>query len=365
MKTILIFLFTLCLAITCVNCQSNADQRLKKSIPEIPTAELQDVGMNPDTIQKLVGLLRDNEIPDFRGMVVIKDGKLVVEEYFNTYWRETIHDIRSAGKSITALLMGIAIDKGLVKDVNQKVYDFFPDYKKRINPSEAHLNIRIKDILTMSSGLAADSDDAHSPGNDSDLISSDDWVNFALNLPMAFEPGSRWVYNDVCAMLSGAIIEQVSGMKLADFAKKHLFDPLGIREFYWYTGSGGRTGAMGNLYISTLDFAKIGLLVLNGGKWNDKQLISKKWTAEIAIERLKMRRNNPFFDAYGYFWYIAERELGGRTFRYHFASGNGGNYVYIVPDENMVIAFTSSAYGPGHGHFRSRNSFRIIMNSLE
>ena len=360
-----LFLILIGLLVPNIYSQIDVDKYLKKPIPEIPGATLAEVGINPDTIQKLMGLIRSKPPFDLRGMVVIKDGKLAIEEYFGTYWRETIHDIRSAGKSITALLMGIAIDKALVKDVNQKVYDFFPEYKDRIQPSEKHLNIRIKDILMMSSGLAADTDDENSPGNGLYMLTNDDWLDFALNLPMGFETGSKWVYNDVCAMLTGAIIEKVSGQKLADFAQAHLFDPLGIREYYWYTGRSGQTGAMGNLYISALDFAKIGLLVLNKGEWEGRQIISRQWIKEIAIEHMDISGTNPFSHAYSFFWYIAERQIGERKLRYHFAAGNGGNYVFVVPSENMVVALISSAYGQGYGHTRSQNCLRYILRALE
>ena len=329
----------------------------------LPRASLDAVGMEQDTIQTLIRLLNESEKRDFRGMVVIKNNKLVLEEYFHTYWRATIHDIRSAGKSITALLLGIAIDQGLIKDVEQPVFDFFPKYKLTTPPTEEHLAIKIKHLLMMSSGMDADSDDANSPGNAGQWMGGDDWMKYALNVPMKFEPGSRWVYNDICAMLTGAIIEEVTGKKLADFAEEYLFDPLGIEEYYWYTGPQNRTGAAGNLYLSTFDFAKFGLLVLNKGKYNGQQVISEKWIGEILQPRIDLPTDY-FPEKYGYFWYISEIEINGKTCGYYFASGSGGNYILIVPGHDLVIALASSAYGPGHGHSRSRSIFRFILRSI-
>ena len=238
----LFYLFALVI-VTTIQCRAQgSSNKLKPAIPELPVAELSTVGMNKDSVAKLIQLIRSTPPADFRGLVVIKDNKLVVEEYFHTYWRETINDIRSAGKGITALLLGIAIDKGLVKSTEQSIYDFFPRPKFITPANDQHLEIKIKHLLMMSSGLAADDDDSNSPGNTANWLNESNWVNFAIALPMIFKPGEKYVYNDVCPMLIGAIIEEASGKKLADFAKENLFTPLNIREVYWYTAPNGRTG---------------------------------------------------------------------------------------------------------------------------
>ena len=158
---------------------AQVNDRLKPAVRNLPTAPLNEANMNADTIQKLIGLLRTTPPKDFRAFVVIKDNKLVAEEYFNTYWRETIHDVRSAGKGVTALLLGIAIDKGLVKNVEQSIFDFFPATKFPSPPSDRHRNIKIKHLLMMSSGLAADDNDDQAPGNTGNWLTSNDWVSYA------------------------------------------------------------------------------------------------------------------------------------------------------------------------------------------
>jgi CubicO group peptidase (beta-lactamase class C family) len=327
-------------------------------------ADLQRAGLDPDAVQKLIELIKATPPNDFRGMVVMKDGKVVIEEYFNTYWRETVHDIRSAGKSVTALLLGIAIDKGLIRNVNQSIRDFLPVTPGTAPVADRYARITIADLLTMSSGLDADDGKDSSPGNAVHWMARDDWAKFATTLPIHAEPGTEWVYSDVCAMLTGAIIEKVSGMKLSDFARLNLFQPLGIREYYWYTGNGGSTGAAGNLYISTIDFAKIGQLVLDGGRWQEKQIISESWIREIARKRFDISHTNPFSSGYGYFWWLGEKKVGDRAYAFSFASGNGGNVVFVVPGENMVVSLTSSAYGQGYGHQRAHNVFEFILKAI-
>ncbi|WP_276371091.1 serine hydrolase [Chryseolinea sp. H1M3-3] len=362
-NTVIFFIIGLFTTINCIG-QSNLVDPLKQPIPGLLHADLASVKMSQDTIEKVIQLIKTNPPNDFRGLVVIKDNKLVVEEYFNTYWRETIHDIRSAGKGVTSLLLGIAIDKGLIKDTEQSIYDFFPRPKFTQPDQGAHRDIKIKHLLTMSSGLNADDNDDHSPGNTGNWLMKDNWVDFALSLPMIFTPGEKYVYNDVCPMLIGAIIEKTSGKKLSDFAKENLFSPLGIREFYWYTAPNGSTGPMGNLYISTLDFAKLGQLVINKGQWQGKKIVSPTWIQEIFKKRFDISKDDPFANGYGYFWFSATKEVNGKKYDCVYASGNGGNLLFVVPSENLVVSLTSSAYGLGYGHHRSRNIFRYVLGSL-
>jgi CubicO group peptidase (beta-lactamase class C family) len=203
MNCIRILVIALLANITCA-AQSDLTDRLKPPVAGLVKADLASVKMNADTIARLIKSINTTPPKDFRGIVVIKNNNLVVEEYFNTYWRETIHDIRSAGKSVTALLLGIAIDKGLVKSTEQSIYDFFPRAKFDQPKKDGHQEIKIKHLLAMSSGLSADDDDNNSPGGTGNWITANHWVNFATSLPMIFKSGEKFVYNDICPMLVGA-----------------------------------------------------------------------------------------------------------------------------------------------------------------
>ena len=340
-------------------CLAQQTNPLRPAIASLPTASPPSVGMKHDTISRLVELIRTTPPRDFRALVVIKNNNLVVEEYFNTYWRETIHDVRSAGKGITALLLGIAIDRGLVKNTEQSIYDFFPSKQNET----LRKNIKIKDLLNMSSGLYADDDDSNAPGNTANWLLKDNWVDFAMSLPTSFTPGEKYVYTDVCPMLIGAIIEKQSGMKLSDFAKKNLFEPLGIREFYWYTAPNGSTGPMGNLYLSGIDFAKIGQVVATNGEWNGKRIVSASWIKQICSVNFDISKENPFASGYGNFWFKTTKNINGKLYECVFASGNGGNLLFVVPSENLVVSLLSSAYGGGHT--RSHNIFESVLRSLK
>lgn len=334
-------------------------------VPNLPFASLEDAGLNRDSMNALIAEIDNFPQRDFIGLVVIKDNQLATEWYFNSYWRKHIHDIRSSGKSITSLLLGVAIKEGLVQNLEQDVYSFFPK-EKYPSMHEDYKKIKIKDLLDMSSGLDADSDDGDTPGNAGYWNGKDEWLTYLLGIPLAGAPGKKWVYADINAALIGGIIEEKSGMSLKDFAKKKVFDPLGIKEFYWYTNAANQTAPAGNLYLSTLDFAKLGTLVINEGKWGSHQIVSADYIARVLKHKVfSIKDYNPLVDQYGMLWYKSKRNFGKKEVEYLWASGNGGNHLIVVPEEKMVIAITSGAYGQWYPHTRAYRILAKLINAIE
>lgn len=335
-------------------------------IQDLPALGWADAGFDLDSINALIPKMDNFEQKDFRGMVVIKDHQIVMEWYYNSTQRNTINDIRSAGKSVTSLLLGVAMQEGLVKSLEQDVYSFF---SKEKYPSlrEEYKQIKIKHLLDMSSGLDADSDDGDTPGNAGMWIGKDDWMDYILSIPMARKPAEKWVYADINAVLIGAIIEETSGMSLRDFAIEKVFKPLKITEYYWFTNPSNQTGAAGNLYISTLDFAKLGVLVANEGKWVDQQIVHPTY-----IERLL---EHEVFDlseywgldnsSYGMLWYKMHVKINDKEYDYMFASGLGGNHLVVVPEEDLVIALSSTAYMQPYQHRRSYFILSKLLGALK
>lgn len=351
-STLLLFLFI-------------SGQAQTKAIPHIPAISPEEAGFNMDSIQALQDTMSKFRQRDFRGLVVIKDNKIVLENYYNTFWRNHIHDIRSAGKSITALLLGVAIRDGLVKNLEQDVYSFFPK-EKYPSLHEDYKRVKLIHLLNMMSGLDADSDNPQTMGNAGKWIGKDEWISYLLSVPLSGEPGKKWVYADINAVLIGAIIEEKSGMSLRDYARKKVFEPLEIREFYWYANAANQTGGAGNLYISTLDFAKLGLLLANRGKWGDQQIADYDYMNRLLTEQSNAIGDyNPLTDGYGMLWYRSTRMFGGKEFSYLWASGNGGNHLVIVPDHKMVIAITSGAYGNWYPHARAYFILGKILQALK
>lgn len=346
-------------------CLSISSYGQRAPVPNLPLVSLEDAGFNRDSIDELISRIDNFQQRDFRGLVVIKNNKIVIELYFNSFWRNHIHDIRSAGKSITSLLLGVAIKEGLVQNLDQDVYSFFPK-EKYPSMHEDYKKIKIKHLLDMSSGLDADSDRPETPGQAGNWIARDEWVEYLLGIPLTDKPGKRWVYADINAALIGAIIEEKSGMSLKDFAKKKVFDPLGIKEFYWCTNAANQTVAAGNLYLSTLDFAKLGVLVANEGKWGKEQIIQADYVEKLLERKVfDLSDYNPLADTYGMLWYKSQRNFGTKEVNYLWASGNGGNHLVVVPEENMVIALTSGGYGQWYPHTRAYSILGKVLNALE
>ena len=333
-------------------------------IPNLPTLSPAQAGFNQDSINTLDDAISNFEQRDYRALMVIKDQKMVLEYYYNSFWRNHIHDIRSAGKSITAILLGVAIKEGLVDDLEQDVYSFFSK-EKYPGLHQDYKKVKLIHLLNMVSGLDADSDDSSTPGNAGKWMAKSDWVNYLLSIPLARKPGKKWVYADINAVLIGAIIEEKSGMSLRDYAKVRLFDPLNIQEFYWYTNPANQTGAAGNLYLSALDFAKLGLLVANQGKWADTQLADATYMNRLLTESSDAIGNyNPLADGYGMFWYRSKRTFGNQEISYLWASGNGGNHLVVIPEKNIVIAMTAGAYGNWFPHTRAYYILGKVMRAL-
>jgi CubicO group peptidase (beta-lactamase class C family) len=293
---------------------------------------------------------------DLKGVVVVRDGRLVSEHYFNGDDAGTLHDIRSATKSITSLLMGIAIDKGLVSSVDEPIAKYLPGL-----PRDGKEKIAIRDLLNMRSGLNADDVDAASPGNEDALNKSNDWMRTVYAVPMKRAPAEKYIYASINAFLAGAIVENASHMSLDDFARKNLFEPLAIQNFKWERVPVNRTTGQGNFSITTRDEAAIGQMVLNGGSVAGHRILRRDWIDASLSRQVAISGDDPYADYYGFMWYTKDEPVGTGKIEVHFASGNGGNKIYVVPSLHMVVAITSSAYGHGYGQRRSQ---QILLGIL-
>ena len=294
--------------------------------------------------------------PDLKGIVIVRDGRLVSEHYFNGDDAGTLHDIRSATKSITSLLMGIAIDKGLVRGIDEPISKYLPDL-----PQDGKEKITIRDLLNMRSGLSADDVDAASPGNEDTLNKSTDWIRTVYAVPMKWAPGEKYVYASINAFLAGAIVENASHMSLDDFAEKNLFDPLAIRNFKWERVPVNRVTGQGNFSVTTRDEAAIGQMVLNGGLVGGHRVVRREWIDASVSRQVPISNDDPYADHYGFMWYTKDEPVGTAKIEVHFASGNGGNKIYVIPSRHLVVAITSSAYGHGYGQRRSQEILLRIL----
>jgi CubicO group peptidase (beta-lactamase class C family) len=316
--------------------------------------------INAERLQALFLELQRDPARDLKGVVVSRHGCIVAERYFNGAGPQSLHDIRSAGKSITATLVGIAIRQGLIDGVDAPIARYLPP-----SMPPAQQLIRVVDLLTMRAGLDSDDEHPDSAGNEDRLDESPAWLPFAYAVPMKDAPGQRYVYSSLTAFLAGAMVEHASGMTLHAFARKHLFDPLGIADTQWRQGPQGEGVGQGNLRISARDMVRIGQLYLEGGEAGGQRLLDPAWVAQALSPIVAIADQDPYADGYGYMWYSKAWPREGGPVRVHFASGSGGNKIYLVPALGLVVAITSSAYGQGYGQRRSEQILLRLLNAIE
>jgi CubicO group peptidase (beta-lactamase class C family) len=297
-----------------------------------------------------------DEHPDLRGVVILHKGRRLAERYYNGANPGAIHDMRSAGKSITALLVGIATEQGAIRSLDDPISRYWPEAS-----GSAIGAVALRDVLTMRSGLAAFDEDPASPGNEDRMDVAPDPLTFVRQVPDADPPGMRYRYNSVTAYVAGLVVARATGRHMSDFARQFLFQPLGIRRLHWDSDAAGLTKGQGNLSMTTREMATIGEMVRNRGRWGHRQVVGASWIAEMLAPRVSISADDPYADHYGYFWYQKDQPIGGTVLGVSFASGNGGNKIYVVPDCALVVAITSSAYGHGYGQRRSESILKAVL----
>jgi CubicO group peptidase (beta-lactamase class C family) len=252
-------------------------------------------------------------------------------------------DLRSATKSITALLVGVALERGHIPSLHTRVAELLPEHRAALEQDPRKAAITVEDLLTMRSGLDCDDWNPGSPGHEDTMYTAADWVAFWAGLPAREAPGSRFAYCTGNVIALGAILEAGSGQPLASFAETALFAPLGIRGARWARFHRGRgTDAGGHLRLRPEDFARLGSLVLAEGRWDGRSLVPAAWirrmtTPQTSVPGRKQR--------YGYLWWIDETSPGYAVqTRLFLAWGNGGNFLVVMPELQAVASFTGTRF---------------------
>ncbi|HJU39526.1 MAG TPA: serine hydrolase domain-containing protein, partial [Tahibacter sp.] len=198
----------------------------------------------PDNLQSTLAAFENDEHDDLHSVVVIRNGRMLAERYYRGGHPRTLVDVRSAGKSVTSLLLGIALDRGAIESLDDPVQCYWPEAA-----GSAVGAVRLENLLTMRSGLAADDDVDGLPGNEDRLDDADDPLAFALSVPAAEPQGARYRYNSLTAYVAGVVVARATGKKLEDFAREALFEPLGMRRWQWQEDRARQTKGQGNLFL--------------------------------------------------------------------------------------------------------------------
>lgn len=297
---------------------------------------ISDHGVNQKKINEMI-YSEGNENID--SLLIYKNGELIFERYFNGYNRNAKHDIRSSTKAITALLVGIAIDKGFIPNVYVPIVTYFPEKE---NLSSLFSQISIFDLLTMRSGLNSDDWYAKSPGNEELMYKEASWVDFFFNLESIDSPGKTFRYSTAGVIILGEIIARASKISFERFADLYLFKELDITDYSFAKTPAGEIDSGGHLKIKPIDFAKIGLLVLQNGIWQSRQIISSQWISQINNPITKIFDTSVAGPYMGYLWW-QEPVINGVVTSFQ-SRGNGGQYLIGIPRMNLLGVFTGSAY---------------------
>ena len=317
------------------------------------TASLSSVNIDAGLIKELFERIGDNSYKNIHSVLLVKNGKLVVEKYFpgqdslgqyRTFTGDTLHEMLSATKSVNSILIGIAIDQHLIRGVDEKISTFFPEYSDIFTNKEKDA-ICLKDLLSMTAGLSWDewTYPYTDPRNDTAMMASKaDFFRYVLERPVATTPGAKFVYNSGVSLMLGEIIYKASGLRADKFAERHLFSPLGITNYSWGKAPNGVVNTLGGLALRPRDMAKIGQLYLNGGRWEEKQIVSEKWVKESTKQQIGASQLPTWFlaDGYGYQWWLGSFHVRGQTIGSYSARGRGGQFIIVFPALQMVAVFT-------------------------
>lgn len=309
--------------------------------------KVSDEKINPEKIRLLNQKIAENRFREITGIVVIKNDKLLLEEYFNGYNRDSLNDTRSVGKSFASTLMGIAIKDGYIKNENQTLNNFY-DLKQFKNYSSKKDSVTIKSLLTMSSAFDGNDEDYDSAGNEENMYPTDNWMNFTLDLPMTENKiGKTWHYFTAGVVVTGDILDKSVPNGLKNYADKKLFQPLGITNYEWQFTPQGKPSLAGGLRMSALDFAKFGQLYKNNGIWNGKRIFDKNWIQKSFTNYFAGHKES---EGYGYLFWRKVYKVGDKTFESYQSSGNGGNKIIIFKEIPLVIVITAKAYNKPYSH---------------
>lgn len=290
------------------------------------------------------------QVDGLHGVVAVRGGETVLEHYGegeDFIWEQslgavrfgpdTLHDLRSVTKSVTALLYGIALGEGRVPEPSAPLLAQFPQYPDLAADAD-RARLTVEHALTMSLGLEWREDIPYnSPANAEIAMElAPDRYRYVLERPIAEAPGTRWGYCGGATALLGHLIAQGTGLPLAEYGRAALFDPLGIEHVEWTAGADGVASAASGLRLAPRDLARIGRLVLAEGEWEGRPLIPATWIRTMVQPRLKTE----WGAGYGYQWYL-ESVAGHRLV---VAAGNGGQRLAIAPDLNLVVAVTAGNY---------------------
>ena len=316
-----------------------------------PTATAESVGLAEKPFHDMEAAIRAGDFKKIGSVLVARHGKVVYEGYFDGD-AGTLRDTRSATKSITDVLVGIAIGEEKLSGVDARVLALLPDRASRMqNPDPRKDKITVEDFLTMSSLLECDDWNDASRGNEERMYSIEDWAQFILDLPVRGhmhvgekeDPPKYGRYFSYCTggvFVLSEVLQKATGMRTDRYAQEKLFGPLGIAYAQWVYSPLGVPQTGGGLRLTSRDLLKVAQLYLNGGTWQGRRIVDEAWVKASTKPHAQIDDSTE----YGYLWWLKEFKSGGKSYPAVFMSGNGGNKVAVFPALDMAVVITSTNY---------------------
>ncbi len=310
----------------------------------IAVGDIAQSNLGVDTANSIVRGILAGTYQDVHSVLLFQHGKLVLEEYFYGYDAQRPHQLRSATKTFVGALAGIAIDQGALRGAQEPVLPHM-SYSNYENPDPRKASITVGDFLSMSSGLDCNDHSSTSPGRETVIDDKPDWVKATLDLPLINPPGSKAYYCSGGVAVVGRLIENAVHMPLPQFAQSNLFGPLGISsaDWKWNYDLTNADKEYSQIHLRSRDMLKLGILYLNGGRWNGRQVISESWVHASLEEHSHIDNVS-----YGYWWWRpwlnVDTPGGPQHVDVVAAQGNGGQKIYLAPQYDLVAVFTAGGY---------------------
>lgn len=315
-----------------------------------PTASVEDVGISRSGIEKFIQMIIDTPIdsvksPEVHGVLIARHGKLVVEEYFHGESRDKPHDTRSAAKSLTATMIGAAINAGVPLKASSPVYQVMNGgtFPTDLEPRKRALTL--EHLLTMSSGLDCDDSDEKSPGREDYMVDESgatDFYKYTMDLKMIREPGEKAVYCSVNPNLAGGVLKAAARRSLPELMQELIAEPMQIKRYYMPLTPSGDAYMGGGVRFLPRDFMKLAQLYVNEGTWNGHKILTPEWTRRATSPLYKFSETSK--SSYGYLWWLLDYPYKGRTVHAYYASGNGWQHAIGIPELDLVIGFYAGNY---------------------
>jgi CubicO group peptidase (beta-lactamase class C family) len=331
-------------------------QAVPSSPPELSkdgwlTASVESAGIASKPLQDMETAVRAGDFKKIGSVLIARHGKLVYESYFDGD-ANSLRDTRSATKSITDALVGIALDEKKLSGVDARVLHLLPEHAHKLqNPDPRKDKITVEDFLTMSSALECDDWNDASRGNEERMYVVEDWAQFILDLPIRgrmhvgekIDPPPYGRYFSYCTggvFTLSEVLQRVTGERTDHYAEEKLFAPLGITDAQWVYSPLNIPQTGGGLRLSSRDLLKIAQLYLNGGNWQRRRIVNEAWVRTSTEPHARIDEDTE----YGYLWWIKAFKAGGKSYPAFFMSGNGGNKVVVFPGLDMAVVITSTNY---------------------